>query len=424
MIVVGLLVLALGAIHLIGLTSVALPGGAHGQSGRGFGAEGGGRHAALEVGAPARGAGRLGIAPDQRLEGVVASSAVVHVERHGREVEVNDADALDTIQSGADCPPGFGPTEAAHPHLPVPAAPVTIRLVLHGTHGDDDTIRDAVADLRDAGHDVEVRVTWERGDARRFAAEAVDADLVVAAGGDGTVREVAEGLTSGEGDTRAALAILPLGTANDFASAAGLPLDDPSAALRAAVEGRARTIDVVRCGDRAFVNMATGGFGARVTSETPEGLKRALGGLSYLVAGVGRISEIEAARGTLRGPDFEWSGAFLALAVGNGRQAGGGVVLFPEATVDDGRLDVRIVPEGDGAGHLLLEALVRDRRTVMDEASTAHTGAWVEIETEEPLQVNLDGEPVRGTSFRFEVEPGALRCVLPDDSPLLVDSGG
>lgn len=309
-------------------------------------------------------------------------------------------------------PPSTSPPDAG--------LPGRMRIILHGGHADDEWVRESVERLRAAGWDVDVRLTWEGGHARAFAAEAAgDYDVVVAAGGDGTVGEVAAGLGLDGGEGRAALGVLPLGTANDFASSAGIPTDELDDALALITGGARRTIDLATCGERGFVNVATGGFGAQVTAETPDGLKNALGGLSYLLAGVGRIRSVEAQQGTIRGPDFEWSGAFLALAVGNGCQTGGGTVLCPGALLDDGLLDVRIVPEGDGAGRLLLEALVKDRETVLDESSLAFRGPWVEVETSEPMHVNLDGEPLEGTFFRFEVHPGALTCLLPPDSALL-----
>lgn len=296
-----------------------------------------------------------------------------------------------------------------------------VRIVLHGSHHDTAGLRDAVKRAREDGYDIEMRVTWEAGDAGRFAAEAADhARVVVAGGGDGTVREVAGGLAGRNG---AALAILPLGTANDFATAAGVPLDDIEAALNLALTGTGVPADVVRVGEHVFVNVATGGPVTRITVETPDGLKRVLGGLSYAVAGAVatavRPGSLEPQHARIRGPDFSWEGSLLAVAVGNGSQAGGGLALCPNARIDDGLLEVRVIPEGSGAGAMLLEALIRGRDAVLEEGSFAHRVPWVELETDEPLPVNLDGEPVMDRSFRFEADPGALRIVLPENSALL-----
>ena len=301
-----------------------------------------------------------------------------------------------------------------------PAPPgVRALLVLHGEHGAREDIRGVVEELRAEGVDLEVRLTWEGGHAALFASEgADDGRTVVAAGGDGTVHEVADALV--RGGAKVPMGVLPLGTANDFAASAGIPLDDPARALRLALEGASvRSVDVLGMGEHTVVNLASAGPATRLTVETSDGLKRVLGSLSYAVSGITQIAAMEAQEGTVRGPDFEWSGRFLALAVGNGSQAGGGIVLCPDAVIDDGLLDVRVVPEGDGAGRLLLDSLLHGRDAALEEASFGHRGAWVEIETAETLHVNLDGEPVEGTSFRFEVRKGALRLALPEGSPLL-----
>ncbi len=291
-------------------------------------------------------------------------------------------------------------------------------LVLHGEHADRTDIREAVERLRAQGADLEVRVTWEAGHAALFAREGAGAGRrVVAGGGDGTIHEVAQVIRGGDATS---LGILPLGTANDFATALGLPTTDVDAALRLAVTGdNVRSVDTIRVDDRVVVNLATAGPATRVTVETPDGLKRALGGLSYAVSGIARLPALKGQEGAVRAPELDWSGRFLAIAVGNGAQAGGGVVLCPDAHIDDGLLDIRVVPEGDGAGGLLLDSLLRGRDAALDEASFGHRASWVEIETTDLLHVNLDGEPVEGRRFRFEIDASSLRLVLPTESPLM-----
>jgi diacylglycerol kinase family enzyme len=96
-----------------------------------------------------------------------------------------------------------------------------------------------VAQQRGLGHRVEVYVTWERGDARRFSSQPEEADMVVAVGGDGTVNEVLHGLMTLPAEARPALALIPLGTANDFARGCGIPFN-PSQALALCVARRSR----------------------------------------------------------------------------------------------------------------------------------------------------------------------------------------
>ena len=110
----------------------------------------------------------------------------------------------------------------------------------------------------------------------------------------------------------------------------------------------------------------------------------------------------------------------LVLAIGNGRQAGGGNVLCPEATIDDGLLDVRILPDvakgevGNIMGSVLREGLdAVERRVVTARAAT------LDIEADDEIFINLDGEPITGKSFHVEVMPRVLRLHLSEQCPLL-----
>src|SRR3546814_341319 len=167
-------------------------------------------------------------------------------------------------------------------------------------------------------------------------------------------------------------------------------------------------------------NLASGGFGTQVTVETHDGLKKILGGLAYMVTGMAKVARIEPIAARMRGPDFAWEGNFIALGVGNGRQAGGGQALCPDALVDDGLLDVTVVPELSGeVGGTLATLLKEGREAALDQAAVRARLPWLEIEAEAPLVLNLDGEPVESSRFRIECVPGRLRMHLPDDCPLL-----
>ena len=299
-----------------------------------------------------------------------------------------------------------------------------LRIVLHGKAAAAEAIRDAVETLRAEGEAVEVRVTWEAGDTIRLSQEAVrdGVGAIVAGGGDGTLSEVVDGLLLEEEDglPRRMVGVMPYGTANDFATACGIPRGDPLAALRIVAARRPRRIDVGRLGDRAFVNLATAGFGAAITNETPEELKSVLGGAAYLLTGLTRFGGIGAERGRLRAPGFEWEGRFLGLAVGNGRLAGGGFAVCPDALVDDGLLDVALLPEVP-AGDLLqvLAGFMGDDREAVREEVIYRRVPWLEIDAPDGLHVNLDGEPIQGTAFRFEAMPALLPFCLPEGAPVL-----
>jgi lipid kinase YegS len=294
-------------------------------------------------------------------------------------------------------------------------------LILHGKQALNEEVRAAVMARRKSGWDIAVRLTWEGGDAARLVEEGLAADYrtLIAGGGDGTLREVAEALALHPLAKEASLALLPLGTANDFARAAGVPLE-PADAL-ALLDNPARPVDLGEVGGQLFLNMATGGFGSQVTANTSEDLKKVLGGAAYLFTGLTRFSELRAASGVLKGPGFAWEGELLALGIGNGRQAGGGHLLCPEATVNDGLLDVSILPAPTEVVSTLKELLAGGLG--LDTLFVRARLPWVEIQSAQGLDINLDGEPLQGADLRFCARPGAVRLHLPDGCPLLSRPG-
>lgn len=294
-------------------------------------------------------------------------------------------------------------------------------LILHGKQAQNEEVRAAVLALRERGWQLAVRLTWEGGDGARLVQEALAAGYptLIAGGGDGTLREVAEALALAGG--QASLALLPLGTANDFCRAAGIPLL-PAEAL-ALLECEPRPIDLGEVDGQLFLNMATGGFGSRVTASTSEELKKLLGGAAYFLTGLSRFAEVHSAFGRFGGPGFTWEGDFLALGIGNGRQAGGGHVLCPQAQVNDGLLDVCIVPASqDVVG--TLGTLLSGGILGLEAVSVSARLPWLEVEAPEGLDINLDGEPLESRHLRFAARPGALRVHLPDSSPLLGGGAG
>jgi lipid kinase YegS len=300
-----------------------------------------------------------------------------------------------------------------------------IRVILHGKAAGDPRVRAAVHATRQAGHGVEVRVTWEAGDSTRLTTEAITAasggriDCIVAGGGDGTINEVFAAAFAAGVPAGCSLGILPLGTANDFAHSTGVPVQDISAALQLAATASPRAIDVGLVNDKPFVNLVSGGFGSRVTVETDPKLKQRLGGLAYAITGISHFAELSANRGRFRGEGFSWEGNFLALGIGNGRQAGGGVQLCPNALIDDGQLDLTVLPQLDHAArldafsHLLHEGAASLRAKLVTARS-----AWFEYESDDGLNLNLDGEPLLLKHFRVECRPRALPVRL-GKNPLL-----
>lgn len=205
--------------------------------------------------------------------------------------------------------------------------------------------------IDELGTAVALKPTQAPGDGRRLAAEAVrdGFDTLVAAGGDGTVNEVLNGLADApDGFSRARLAVLPLGTVNVFARELGLPLK-VRGAWQAVLDGRERRLDVAfaeysaleRTQRRCFVQLAGAGLDARAISLVDWGVKKRIGPLAYAVAGA------KAMRGPHPQITVEADGQSVTgelVLVGNGRFYGGSLPVFLEARLDDGLLDICVFP--------------------------------------------------------------------------------
>jgi lipid kinase YegS len=292
-----------------------------------------------------------------------------------------------------------------------------VQLILNGKVAGSAALQTGVAQQRAAGHRFDVRVTSKKGDARQFVAEAGEVDLLIAAGGDGTLNEVLHGLMALSTVARPVLGIVPLGTANDFATGCGIP-HDTEQALALCVQGRAAPIDVGKANAHWFLNAASVGFGAEITAATPLELKRLLGPAAYSVMGAILAMNLHHYRGRLILPDRQIAGSGPVAIVGNGRQTGGNVQVAPRARIDDGLLDVLVVR------HIPPMALLTAARELQElspdgEYISYWQTPWAEIYPEETMPVNLDGEPVRFSSVRYEAVPKAIRLIVPPNCPLL-----
>jgi len=294
-----------------------------------------------------------------------------------------------------------------------------IRIILNGKKAGLETVRSAISLLREEVEGVEVRVTYEYGDVKRFVDEAMRDNVtrLVIGGGDGSVNEVVNALAKYPRAQRLQLAILPLGTANDFSTACTIPMNSLEA-LRLAVSGKTMPIDIAKANEEYFINMATAGFGAKVTAETPVELKNFLGGGAYTLVGVLKALHFTPYMATVKTSRFDTQVSGVIAAVCNGRQAGGGQVMAPKAYINDGLLDVLIIKEVFKADiSQLLEEVKNPNRE--GEYVKYFQTTWLESESEEVIPVNLDGEPYANTKIRFEVVPAAIDLVLPENCPCL-----
>lgn len=304
--------------------------------------------------------------------------------------------------------------------MPVP--PRSLSVVLHAGKVDASCLRAGVEALRARGHTVTIHPSEQPGDTRRLAAEAArqGADVVVAGGGDGTLNEVVAGVCEAGTPARCAVAVLPLGTANDFAAACGIPHNDVPAALTIAAEATITRIDVGRINGHLFVNAASGGFGAEITAGTPETLKTVLGGFAYAVNGLVQAANVTRYEAHLTAPGFAWEGTLVAFSLGNGRLAGGGFSVAPTALLNDGLLDLVLVPDVSLG---VLADVVSGTLGAPPEGPYEHLvtcqAPRLDLTVAEPMPVNLDGETMEGETFHVDVLNAHVPFCLPPTAPLL-----
>lgn len=241
------------------------------------------------------------------------------------------------------------------------------------------------------------------------------ADVVMACGGDGTVRSVAEALAG----TGVAMGLIPAGTGNLLARTLGTP-QEVVPATRVALSGDDRKIDVGRVRlvgaeeERLFLVMAGTGFDAAIMANTPETLKGRVGPLAYVISGF-RAMRGRRVRVTLTLDDQPpMRRRTRTVLVGNTGTLLGGLMLMPKASVSDGVLDVVNIAPSSLAGWLAVAGRVITRRHRGHERVEHWQARRVLIESDQPQPSQLDGDPVgEVTGLEIRVDPGVLVMRVP-----------
>lgn len=273
-----------------------------------------------------------------------------------------------------------------------------IALIVHGARAERLDVRHLIKWVREKGHFVEAHATFEAGQAASLAADAArrGVDVVAAAGGDGTVNEVVNGLDGYD----VPLGIIPVGTANDFARQVGIPADADHA-MDVILQRKPRRLDTASLNGRRFLNVSTGGMGAEATAETPSEMKESLGPVAYAISGMRKLAGFTAARARFEGDGFSYDGDFVMFAVGITRSTGGGSMVTPMASATDGLLDLCIV-EGMSRGEFARTALKVKRGEHVGQDGVRYVQLeCVTIESSEPIAVNVDGEMSDGTRLTY-----------------------
>ena len=274
--------------------------------------------------------------------------------------------------------------------------------------------------LNELSQQCALKATTAPGDARRFAHAAVATgyDVIAAAGGDGTVNEVLNGIADEPGGfERVRLGVLPLGTVNVFARELKIPLKLERAwrVLKRANEmkidlGRADFFEDGKPAQRYFMQLAGAGLDARAIELVSWKLKKSAGPLAYLVAGFQALTEKQA-RITAKADGREISGELLLL--GNGRYYGGPFEIFPDAGLCDGRLDACAFPKVDWPTLAKLAPKFLLQRKLSEPRIRRLSGEAIELTSDIPAAFELDGEWVGQLPAKFSMERQKLRVVVP-----------
>jgi YegS/Rv2252/BmrU family lipid kinase len=282
-------------------------------------------------------------------------------------------------------------------------------------------MEDIVVILNPTAHSDRARDTWARiqalpgarllptaapGDASRLAREQADAGrtIVVAAGGDGTINEVANGL-AGSGT---ALGVLPVGTMNVFASELGLPTDLEEA-WDVICAGYTRQIDLAKANGQYFVQLAGVGIDALVVERTTREFKRNFGPLSYLF-NAAQVAAQKPPRLIVQSEEVTREGSFVLI--GNGRYYGAPIKVFKDARLDDGKLDVLVM---HNLGYLdiirYLTGVMTGMHTIFDDVEYFQTPELT-VTSSDDVPVEVDGELAGKLPVRFTVAPCSLKVTV------------
>ena len=261
-----------------------------------------------------------------------------------------------------------------------------------------------------------IRLTRARGDAEKFAREAVRKkyDYFVTAGGDGTLNEVINGIAPNSRNVRVGL--IPLGTGNDFARSLGLPGEIQNN-IDILAEERNRRVDLVLVRSkraRYFVNVSAGGFSGPVDEKLTPELKRAWGPLAYVRSAAAALPQLRIYRAhILVDDDEQLSLELYNIIIGNGRFVAGGLPIAPDADLSDGLLDVILIPNHPAPKLALLAAEILLGKHLSNDGVVFRRAKKIRVRARPVMRFNVDGEPVGNAPATFEIVPRALKFVVP-----------
>lgn len=261
------------------------------------------------------------------------------------------------------------------------------------------------------GNGSELLVSGKKGDITLIAREAAKhSDMVIACGGDGTIRETAAGLK----DTSAVMGIVPIGSGNDLVKTLGIP-SDPDRALELLKTGSVRSMDIGKFDSQIFVNTLGIGFDG-LTNIYAERFKLFSGSFVYSLAALKAIITYRSPRFVLDIDGERIDQRLLMVTVANGKVEGGNFWLAPEAEIDDGYFDVVVVKAVNRLllPYYLVRVLLKTHLTL--KAVRIIRAKKLSVTIHKPVPVHSDGEIMGEKVSHLEIEmiPGKLKVVCPE----------
>lgn len=275
------------------------------------------------------------------------------------------------------------------------------RVIYNPTSGKEllkKNLADILQALEDFGYETSTFSTTSeknsaKNEARRVAEQGFS--LVVAAGGDGTINEVVNGIAPLK--KRPKMAIIPAGTTNDYARALKIPRDNIKAAAEVIKKEQTVKMDIGHTDNNYFINIAAGGYLTELTYEVPSELKSIFGYLAYLAKGAEMLSRVKPIKMRLKYDEGEYIGNASMFFLGLTSSVGGFEQIAPDAKLDDGKFSLIIVKTANIFEILHIAALMLNKGRHVDDPRIIYTKtSSLYVETEDdinrPVMINLDGE--------------------------------
>lgn len=293
---------------------------------------------------------------------------------------------------------------------------IRARLIYNPTSGREEMRRRlpwVLQRLEQGGIETSCHATEGKGDAAHAAAAAVERgyDLIIAAGGDGTLNEVVNGMSRYE--KRPMLGVMPMGTTNDFARAHGIPRRWQEA-VDLIVRRYTRPVDVgYASNNKYFINIAGGGFLTDLSYEVPSKLKTMIGQLAYYVKGFEKVVNFHPTKLNIAAEGVgDIEDEYMLFLVANSQSVGGFEKLAPQANTNDGLFDVVLLRKCNLAEMIRIATLAMRGEHLNDSHVVHFQTSKLTVTTEDRVQLNLDGELGGALPIELSVLKGHLSVIV------------